>query len=249
MPGTVPGGVSAGRTSPAPLLLPTQKPGNHHRGPPRRKNKATGHQKPHDPSENMRQMLKELLQAEQEVDGEAGQKATFPGGSSGSVPASAAGREAMPGTVPGDWDQDMDYLGNLLDYGLKLMGNPGAEPAGEGGAVSQATSRTEPLGDAEEVMDQKSVQKEAHPGGSISPWTAPVAGRKVMSDTGTGTADAAGTTTRVPDAQKGLGRGFYMGTGCWTGLLAGLLFLEFIFILCWVQINFYCKRKWCITSL
>ncbi|XP_064287908.1 uncharacterized protein LOC135307263 isoform X1 [Passer domesticus] len=95
-------GVSAGRTSPAPLLIPTQKPGNHRRGPPRGKDQATGHQKPHDASENMRQMLKEMQQAGEEVDAEAGHKAAFPRGSSGSVPASAAGREAMPGTGTGD---------------------------------------------------------------------------------------------------------------------------------------------------
>ncbi|XP_064262022.1 mucin-4-like isoform X2 [Passer domesticus] len=95
-------GVSAGRTSPAPLLIPTQKPGNHRRGPPRGKDQATGHQKPHDASENMRQMLKEMQQAGEEVDAEAGHKAAFPRGSSGSVPASAAGREAMPGTDTGD---------------------------------------------------------------------------------------------------------------------------------------------------
>ncbi|XP_068035436.1 uncharacterized protein [Anomalospiza imberbis] len=50
----------------------------------------------------MRQMLKEMLQAGQEMEGEAVLKAEFPGGSSGSLAAPAAGREAMPGTVTGD---------------------------------------------------------------------------------------------------------------------------------------------------
>ncbi|XP_064262018.1 uncharacterized protein LOC135291696 [Passer domesticus] len=144
-------GVSAGRTFPGPLVDVARKPSSHRKGPPRGKNKATGHKKPHEPLKITGQMVKELLQAEQEVDAEAGQKAAFPEGSSGSVPASAVGLEAMPGTGTGGWDQDMDYLENLLDYGLRLMGNPGAEPAGEGGAASQATSRTEPLGDAEGV--------------------------------------------------------------------------------------------------
>ncbi|XP_064287827.1 uncharacterized protein LOC135307100 isoform X3 [Passer domesticus] len=225
-------GVSAGRTSPAPLLIRTQKPSSHHRDPTRGKNKGKGHQKPHEPSKNMRQMLKELLQAgqdwdrdmdsmlvfldeslktsadsranpvgetdlasqptfrneplggaegvsagrtfpgplvdvarrpsshgrgllrlenklrgeskfleaskhmekmlsdlerRQEVDAEAGQKAAFPEGSSGSMTASAVGLEAMPGTSTGGWDKDMDYLENLLDYGLRFMGNPGGK--------------------------------------------------------------------------------------------------------------------------
>ncbi|XP_064272017.1 uncharacterized protein LOC135298376 isoform X2 [Passer domesticus] len=236
-------GMPAGRTFPGPLVDVARKPSSHRKGPPRRKNKATGHKKPHEPLKITGQMVKELLQAEQEVDAEAGQKAAFPEGSSGSVPASAVGLEAMPGTGTGGWDQDMDYLENLLDYGLRLMRNPGAEPAGEGGAASQATSRTEPLGDAE-VMDQTSVQKEAHPGGSIFPWGAPAAGRKAMPDTGTGTADAAGTTTRLPHAQKGLRSVFYMGTGCWAGVMAGLLLLDLILILCCVRIWCYWKKKW-----
>ncbi|XP_064272018.1 uncharacterized protein LOC135298376 isoform X3 [Passer domesticus] len=236
--------MPAGRTFPGPLVDVARKPSSHRKGPPRRKNKATGHKKPHEPLKITGQMVKELLQAEQEVDAEAGQKAAFPEGSSGSVPASAVGLEAMPGTGTGGWDQDMDYLENLLDYGLRLMRNPGAEPAGEGGAASQATSRTEPLGDAEEVMDQTSVQKEAHPGGSIFPWGAPAAGRKAMPDTGTGTADAAGTTTRLPHAQKGLRSVFYMGTGCWAGVMAGLLLLDLILILCCVRIWCYWKKKW-----
>ncbi|XP_064262836.1 uncharacterized protein LOC135292625 [Passer domesticus] len=157
--------------------------------------------------------------------------------------ATAVGLEAMPGTVTGGWDQDMDYLGKLLDYGLRLMGNPGAEPAGEGGAASQATSRTEPLGDAE-VMDQTSVQKEAHPGGSVSSWVAPAAGRKAMPDMGTGTADAASTTTRLPHAQEGLGSVFYMGTGCWAGLMAALLLLDLTLILFCVRIWCNWKKKW-----
>ncbi|XP_064275284.1 uncharacterized protein LOC135299792 [Passer domesticus] len=194
-------------------------------------------------------MVKELLQTEQEVDGEAGQKAAFPEGSSGSMTDSAVGLEAMTGTVTGGWDQDMDYLGKLLDYGLRLMGNPGAELAGEGGAASQATSRTEPLGDGE-VMDQTSVQKEAHPGGSISSWVAPAAGRKAMPDTGTGTADAASTTTRVCDAQKGLRSVFHMGTGCWAGLMAGLLLLDLVLILCCVRIWCNWKKKcWDLSHL
>ncbi|CAN8185781.1 unnamed protein product, partial [Coccothraustes coccothraustes] len=142
-------GLSAGRPSQAPLLVPAHKPSSRRRGPPVGKYKATGHKKPHEPLKIMRQMLKEMMQAGQEVDGKAVLKAAFPGGSRGSLAASAAGREAMPGTVPGDWDQDMDYLEALLGYGLRLLGNAGDEPVGEGDLASQPTTRTEPLGDGQ----------------------------------------------------------------------------------------------------
>ncbi|RMC01825.1 hypothetical protein DUI87_21633 [Hirundo rustica rustica] len=84
----------------------------------------------------------------------------FSRGSSGTMAASAAGREAMPGTVTG------------------------AKPLGEGDLDYQPTFRMEPLGDAEE-LDQKSVQKEELPGGSSSSVAASAAERKEMADTNT----------------------------------------------------------------
>ncbi|XP_074390225.1 uncharacterized protein LOC102069031 isoform X2 [Zonotrichia albicollis] len=110
--------VSAGRTFPVPVMLPIQKPGSGRRGPPRGKNKATGQKKPHEPSEHMREMLKEMQQAGQEADGEAVQKKAFPGGSGGSLTAASAGREAMPGTVTGDEvaakASPLDWLNKVL---------------------------------------------------------------------------------------------------------------------------------------
>ncbi|XP_064262316.1 uncharacterized protein LOC135292002 isoform X4 [Passer domesticus] len=251
--------VSEGTTPPTPTLDAAQKASSHGRGPPTGETKDMAGKKFQDPLEVMWQMLKECLQRRQEMKGEPVQKEAFRGGSSGSVPASAEGREAMPGT------------------------GTGAEPAGEG-----PTSRTEALGDAEgvsagrtsqapgldaspqssshgrgppkgktqdtaakksheadefltetqkeapggQVMDQKAVQEEEHSGRSSGSLAAPAAGRKAMADTGTGTADAAGTTRPVPNAQDGLGRGFCQGTGCWLGFLAGMLYLELVFILC-----------------
>ncbi|XP_057888211.1 uncharacterized protein LOC131088295 isoform X9 [Melospiza georgiana] len=97
-----PADASAGRTFPVPLLVPSPKPGSHRRGPPTGKYKSTTEKKAHEPSEYMRQRTKEMQQAGKEADGEAAMKAQFPGGSSGSLTASAAGREAMPGTATGD---------------------------------------------------------------------------------------------------------------------------------------------------
>ncbi|XP_023803477.1 uncharacterized protein LOC111945014, partial [Cyanistes caeruleus] len=78
----------------------------------------------------MRQMLKEMLQGGQEVDRAAVLKAAFPGGSSGPWAASAAGREAMPGTVTGDWNHNLHYPEALLDDSLKHLRNAGGVPAG-----------------------------------------------------------------------------------------------------------------------
>ncbi|XP_031977205.1 uncharacterized protein LOC116449621 [Corvus moneduloides] len=135
-------GVSAGRTSPAPLLVPARKPGSHRRGPPKGKTQATELKKPHEPLRIMRQMLKEMLQGGQEVDIEALWKAAFP-----------EGWEAMPGkaTGTGDWDQDMDYLEYRLEDGLKTSAHAGAEPVGDGQATSQPMSTTEPQREDEGV--------------------------------------------------------------------------------------------------
>ncbi|XP_064282352.1 uncharacterized protein LOC135303977 isoform X3 [Passer domesticus] len=263
-------GVSAGTTSPTPTLDDTEKPSSHGRGPMTGETKDMAGKKFQDPLEIMWQMLKERLQRKQEMKGEPVHMEALPRGSSGSVPASAAGRETVQGT------------------------GTGAEPAGEG-----PTSRTEALGDAEgvsagrtssapgldawpqpsshgrgppkgktqdtaakksheadeflretqkeapggQVMDQKAVQKEEQPGRSSGSLAALAAGRKAMTDTGTGTADAAGTTRPVPNAQDGLRRGFCQGTGCWLLLLASVLCLGLVFLLYCFGIGYSWKRK------
>ncbi|KAM4769435.1 uncharacterized protein ACIQIH_012539 [Cyanocitta cristata] len=96
-------GVSAGRTSPAPLLVPARKPGSHRRGPPRGRNKPTGVKKSLEKSRQLDQTLSDL-ERRREMEAESVLKAAFPGGSSGSLAASAAGREAMPGTGTGEME-------------------------------------------------------------------------------------------------------------------------------------------------
>ncbi|XP_036246674.1 uncharacterized protein LOC118691551 [Molothrus ater] len=119
--------VTARRTSPTPGLDSAHQPSSHHRDSPTGKPKHTTDKKFQKPFEVMRQMLKEMLQGGQEVDGEAVLKAAFPIGSNDSVPASAAGREAMPGTVTGDWNRDMDYLEALLENGLEFLEDAGGK--------------------------------------------------------------------------------------------------------------------------
>ncbi|XP_064289299.1 uncharacterized protein LOC135308290 [Passer domesticus] len=94
--------VSAGTTPPTPTLDAAHKPSSHGRGPPPEEIKDMAEKKFQDPLEIMWQMLKERLQRRQEMKGEPVEKEAFPGGSRGSMPASATGREAMPGTGPGD---------------------------------------------------------------------------------------------------------------------------------------------------
>ncbi|XP_064250124.1 uncharacterized protein LOC135283343 [Passer domesticus] len=104
----------------------------------------------------MRQMLKEMQQAGEEVDGEAGHKVAFPGGSSGSVPTFAAGREAMPGTGTGDVSAGRTFPAPLL-IPIRKPGSHGRAELDEHDAVdeddldSQPIPITEPLGDAEGV--------------------------------------------------------------------------------------------------
>ncbi|XP_064288057.1 uncharacterized protein LOC135307578 isoform X2 [Passer domesticus] len=171
-----PAGVSAGRTSPAPLLIPTKKTGSHGRGPLRRKNKGKGQKKPHEPNNILKQIVTELHKGHG-MDREALWKVAFP-----------EGREEMPGRVPGDEDHVLNYLETLVNGGLKTLPDVGANLVGESDLASQPTFRIESLGDAE-VMDQKAGLKEVFPQGSSGSLAAPAAGRKAMADTGTGTAD------------------------------------------------------------
>ncbi|XP_053845679.1 uncharacterized protein LOC128814123 [Vidua macroura] len=289
-----PAAVSAGRNFPAPLLIAPRKPGSLRRGSPKGKNKGTGKKKFREPNNILKQTVMEVHK-EHGMDREALWKAAFP-----------QGREAMPGTVTGDWDHELE---NLVNGGLKtlpedggklsIVGPPQARappgpapeweaelseclgghqsprgtlchsglrenlqqrhrscsvlpffadnPVGESDLAYQPTFRIEPLGDAE-VTDRKAGQKEVFPQRSTGPLAAPAAEGKAIPCTGTGTGDAASTTAPVPDSQKGIGRGFCQGTGCWLGLMAGMLHLELIFILCCAQIWKYWKRKCCSSG-
>ncbi|XP_023803800.1 uncharacterized protein LOC111945354 [Cyanistes caeruleus] len=148
-------GVSAGRTFQAPGLDAARKPSSRRRGPPRGKNKAAGHWKPHEPSNTMQQMLKEMLQGGQEMNPKAVLKAAFPGGSSGSWAASAAGREAMPGTAPGDWDRDMEHLKALAHNGLRPMENAGGKFSM---SISAQNYQCPPRWKNKEIEDKKSLE-------------------------------------------------------------------------------------------
>ncbi|XP_023791400.1 uncharacterized protein LOC111935252 isoform X2 [Cyanistes caeruleus] len=130
---------------PAPWLEESLDPVGPPSGPPAGKTQAKGEDKSLEPSELLDQMLREL-ERQREMKREPVQQETFPEGSSDSVPDSAAGREAMPGTVPGDWDQDMDYLEALALNNLKLLEDAEAVSVNESDLANHPMSRTEPLG-------------------------------------------------------------------------------------------------------
>ncbi|XP_053809838.1 uncharacterized protein LOC128794179 isoform X1 [Vidua chalybeata] len=140
-----PTGVSAEWNFLAPGLDAVHKPSAHRRGPPKGETQAKGENKSQKPSEILDQMLSDL-ERRREMKGEPVHKEAFPRGSSDSVPAPAAGRQAMPGTVTGDWDRDMDDLEVLAHNHFKSLEDVGDNPVGEGDADSQPLSRTEPLG-------------------------------------------------------------------------------------------------------
>ncbi|XP_064287926.1 uncharacterized protein LOC135307302 isoform X1 [Passer domesticus] len=254
--------VSAARTSPAPLLISTKKPGSHRRGLSRGKNKGKGHQKPHEPSENMRQMLKELLQAGQEKDKKAVRKAAFPRGSSGSMAASAAGREAMPGTGPGDWDRDMDSMLVFVDESLKTSADSRANPVGESDLASQPTFRNEPLGDAEGVSAGRTfpgplvdvarrpssrhralLRMENKPRGDRKSLEASKHMEKMPSDLER-RHDAAGPTTHADNIWESTRRVFCWGTPCLKKLMAIVAGAALCLMMCYAAIWYCWKRKW-----
>ncbi|XP_064289351.1 uncharacterized protein LOC135308342 [Passer domesticus] len=213
-------GVSAGTTSPTPTLDATEKPSSLGRGPPIGETKDLADKKFQNPFEIMWQRLKEMLQGGQEMKAEPVQMKAFPRGSSGSMPASAAEREAMPGTGTGDKVVGKASPSAWMNKVLKPLephadvstGRTSPAPTLDAAQKPSCHGRGPPKGETKDladkkfqnpfeimwqrlkemlqggqVMDQKAVQKEEHPGRSSGSLAAPAAGRKAMPDTGTGT--------------------------------------------------------------
>nr|XP_041573898.1 uncharacterized protein LOC115492415 isoform X2 [Taeniopygia guttata] len=185
-------GVAAGRASPAPLLVTACKPSSHRRGPPTGKIQDAAGKISLEPYKLKQQMLKEMEQARQ--NGEAVLKAVFPRGSRDSVPASALGREVMPGRVTGDWDRDMAYMENLVKDSLRNL-NRGGGPPGEMNqdredkkSLEAARHLDQMLSDLERrrAMNQESLQKVTVPERSSGLVPAFTAGGQAVPGTGTG---------------------------------------------------------------
>ncbi|XP_023781939.1 uncharacterized protein LOC111928776 [Cyanistes caeruleus] len=131
-----------------------------------------------------------------EMNRKAVMKAAFSRGSSGPWAASAAGREAMPGTVPGDWDRDMEHLKALGHNGLRSMENAGGPPRWKNQDIEDKKSLEasqlldKMLSDLERhrVLEQVSVQMMAYARGRNVSVPAPDAGKEEMRGPDTGDA-------------------------------------------------------------
>ncbi|XP_032555219.1 uncharacterized protein LOC116792429 [Chiroxiphia lanceolata] len=230
-------GVSAGRTFPAPLLVVPYKLNSHHRGPPGGKSQPPGGKKSQEPSEGMRQMLKEMMQGVPEMDQGTLWQAPFPIGSSGSVPGSAEGREAMPGTGTRDEGagnaSPLDWLHEVLE--------PLMSPAG----VSAGRTFPAPL---LVVPHKPSSHGRGPPRGKNQPpgekkSQEPSEGmREILKEPGRGQ-DAAGATTRAPKVQESTGRDFCRGTRCLIVIMASMLGGLLAIMSCCAAIWYWRVRK------
>ncbi|XP_051649269.1 uncharacterized protein LOC127473544 isoform X10 [Manacus candei] len=213
-----PAGVFAGRTFPAPLLVPRPKLLSHGTGPPRGKSQPPGEKKTHESNEVLKEIMKEL-QKGREMDQGALWQVAFPEGSSGSVPGSAEGREAMPGTGTRD-----ENTGNAspLDWLRKVL-QPLQPPAGV------FAGRTFP---APFLVPRPKL---------LSHGTGPPRGKS--QPPGEKKTHAAGATTRAPKIQESTGRDFCWGTGCLSVLAASMLVGLLVFMLCCAGIWYWRVRK------
>ncbi|XP_051649240.1 uncharacterized protein LOC127473534 isoform X27 [Manacus candei] len=228
-------GVSAGRTFAAPELIPLHKRNSHGRGPPGGKSQHQGEKKSQEPSEGMRQMLKEMLQAGPEMDQGALWQAAFPEGSSGSVPGSAEGREAMPGT--GTRDED---TGNAspLDWLHEVLG-PLMSPAG----VSAWRTFPAPLLVVPHKPSSHGPPRGKNPPPGEKKSQEPSEGmREILNELGRGQ-DAAGATTRAPKIQESTGRDFCQGTHCLIVIMASMLGGLLVIMSCCAGIWYWRVRK------
>ncbi|XP_053789436.1 uncharacterized protein LOC128782923 isoform X5 [Vidua chalybeata] len=177
-----------------------------------------------------------------EMDREAVLKAEFPGGSSGSLAASAAGREAMPGTVTEGWDRDLHHLERLANHGLRVLELGEAERDDEDDLDSQPIPITEPQGDAEGVSAGRTF-----PGPLVDVAHKPNSHcrgplRRKNKPTGD---NAAGTSTHADKTWKSMRRIFCWGTPCLVKLMAIVLGAALCLMICSAGIWYCWKRKWC----
>nr|XP_041568257.1 uncharacterized protein LOC115492667 isoform X1 [Taeniopygia guttata] len=258
-------GASAGRTFQAPFLVAEHKSVSHRRGPLRGRNKPTGNSKALETYKHIEKMLRDL-ERRREMEGEAVLKAEFPRGSSGSLAASAAGREALPGTVTGDWDRNLKHLERVINHGLRILKSGEAEREDEEDLDSQPIAITEPLGDAEGVAAEKTFSgplvdvarkpsfhrrgplrgKNKHIGRSKSREESKHL-EEILSDLER-QHDAAGTSTRADKIWKSMRRDFCRGTSCLMKLMVIVAGAALGLMMCSVGIWYCWNRKWCCCA-
>ncbi|XP_064288129.1 uncharacterized protein LOC135307656 isoform X2 [Passer domesticus] len=243
-----PAGVSAGRTSPAPLLIPTKKTGSHGRGPLRRKNKGKGQKKPHEPNNILKHIVTELHKGH--------------GVSAGRTsPAPLLIPTQKPGSHRRDWDRDMDSMLVFLDESVKTSADGGANPVGESDLASQPTFRIEPLGDAEGVSAGRTfpgplvdvarrtsslrrgpLRMENKPRGDTKSLEASKHMEEMPSDLER-RHDAASTTKHADNIGKST-RVFCWVTPCLKKLMAIVAGAALCLMMCYAAIWYCWKRNW-----
>ncbi|XP_051649241.1 uncharacterized protein LOC127473534 isoform X28 [Manacus candei] len=227
-------GVSAGRTFAAPELIPLHKRNSHGRGALKGKSEAEGDKEFLESNEILREIVKELMRG-REMDQGALWQAAFPEGSSGSVPGSAEGREAMPGT--GTRDED---TGNAspLDWLHEVLG-PLMSPAG----VSAWRTFPAPLLVVPHKPSSHGPPRGKNPPPGEKKSQEPSEGmREILNELGRGQ-DAAGATTRAPKIQESTGRDFCQGTHCLIVIMASMLGGLLVIMSCCAGIWYWRVRK------
>ncbi|KAL9838784.1 uncharacterized protein GJ701_009881 isoform 2-T2 [Geothlypis trichas] len=139
-------------------------------------NRGTEDKKSLEAAKLLDQMLSDL-ERRREMKRKAVLKAAFPGGSSGSLAVSAAGREVMPSTGTGDESAGMALPAAGMEDGLKPLG-------------------------ASAEMEGEAVLKAQFPGGSRGSLAASAAGREAMPGTVPG--GSAGGMNRGTEDKKSL---------------------------------------------
>ncbi|XP_032927558.1 uncharacterized protein LOC117002496 isoform X2 [Catharus ustulatus] len=186
-------GVSAEGTFPAPGLDGVYKPSSYHNGPPTDNTQDSEDKKSLEEAKLLGQMLSDL-ERRPEMEGETVLKNEFPRGSRGSLAASAAGREAMPGTVTGGEVPRKASRGAWLEDGLDLLGASAGPPTDntqdseDKKSLEEAKLLGQMLSDLERrpEMEGETVLKNEFPRGSRGSLAASAAGREAIPSTVTG---------------------------------------------------------------
>ncbi|XP_064251921.1 uncharacterized protein LOC135284387 [Passer domesticus] len=153
-------------------------PGTGPGGLPRWKNQDAGDSKSLEGAKLLDKMLSDL-ERRREMKRKALLKTEFPGGSSGSLPASAAGREAMPGTGPGGEGAGIVSPAAGMEGGLEPLGASAGVCAGRTFQAPGLVAAHKPSSHRRDV-DQKPLRKAALPGGSDGSVPATDAQREEM---------------------------------------------------------------------
>ncbi|XP_064287847.1 uncharacterized protein LOC135307134 isoform X2 [Passer domesticus] len=225
-------GVSAGRTFQTPLLVTARRPGSHRRGPPRGKNKATGHKESHEPSEHMRQMLKEMQQA---------------GGQDWDRDLHHLEMLVNHGLRILELDEaELDEDDDVDEDDLDSQPIPITEPLEDAEGVSAGRTFPGPLVDVARRTSSRrrgSLRMEKIPRGDSKSLEAPKPMEKLPGDLER-RRDAAGITTHADNIWESTRRVFCWGTPCLKKLMAIVAGAALCLMMCCAAIWYCWKRNW-----